>query len=722
MTATAAPEQQVLKVEHAAAAVLRDGTSGQADVLALQNIKTTEGAKDLFKREAVPDEHKKEPNFTEINATLVKLNPPRPDLATISARLQEIIEGNPPAAGALGGADAHMLLVGKIAANMPGIVAAISKETGHTTNDVKTRLRGNLLGMKTILDRLLKDKEFVGKLADNVAKLEYSEEMVDADGKFTALEDKITNAEASYNSEKWKYTNVGAPVGTPPGAIEWWNGLAPADQANIKADVPTLVRHFGNLNVPSLGALQRASITAGEVPGYKSDIDTELGGIISGLSYATLTSAGYDLQKQLTAKYGIVPRGAAAGSPKQWDAGACGPYQDKINALKNAYIAATQVNVILSRPGYAGAFDNIQRNYQIYQESGDKLRNLQTQKATIDADKTARDKMKLQRDKKLIEYGNRVGTALDRSFREYYNDILLKDAEYISELDATKTKKDKKDKEDLKTKRQDDAKEILKNYLRLSYLKYSGGKVVGWDDDAIKKFVKKDLLSTSPAQMARKLLERVHGYRATLPSTYQKEIDAVLKDMGVGAGPPPVTFTNVMDEMDSKFMAELAAEEMPKVLGYAYSRGYYFDRLRMTKDQAEFMRTAYGTDFFTSALSHKDEYKRQLEAEFGKDVLTGELRDKIKQILVGKNWEGGFKRLLAALAIGGVANAGLSFLGAGKGAAEGIVTLKSMGAAAAEVGTAASVATTNALRDASAAVYAPVNKFVSSTPLSKPTP
>lgn len=662
MTATEA----TIGAEHAAAAVMREAPSTKADVAALQAIKASEGAKNVFQREAVPSDTEKKPNFPEINATLAKFNPPRPDLVTTSTNLQEIIEGRPPAAG---GPDAHIKLIGAVAANMPGMVAAISKETGLTPAVVKARLRTNLTGMKPILRRLQQDEAFIGNLSKNVANIEYTEEMVDMDAKYEALDKKVTVTQTDIDTRKKVYTN---PGGVPPGAREWWAGLAPGTQTGLRNEVRTYKSAMTVLNNSNLGALARSSITPAEVGNYQTDINSELHAKAGGRSYAALTAPGFDLDAAVNA---MLPHPGFNAAQREARA-------TEIRSLLKAYDAAGRINTIYTANAN---FDNDMAKLQQYDESTDKLRAIQAEQDTVDQEKAQRDKLKLQRDKKLNEYGNKVATALDRSFREYYNDVLLQEAQTIAELDANKKAEDKKKAEDLKQKRETDARELLSKYLRLSYLKYRGGKVVGWDDDTIKKFVKKDLLSSSPAQMGRTLLERINSYKGTLPPTYQAEINKTLADMGVTAGPPPVTFANVMSEMDSKFLASLAAEEMPKVLGYAYARGYYFDRLRMSKDQAEFVKTAYSPEFFMQALGSKEEYRKQFEAEFGKGVLQGEMGDKIRQALVGKDWEDGMKKLLRVAAIGGLTVAGLDFLGGTAGVAGGINTLGLVGRAGADV-------------------------------------
>lgn len=691
---TATPQENPIRAEHAAAAVLREAPSVRADVAALQALKATEGAKTMFQREAVPSDTEKKPDFNEIRTELARFNPPRPDLQQKADRLQEIIEKRAPAAGAPNGPDAHLKMIGEVAANMPGMVAAIAKETGLSPAVVKARLQGNLNGMRPLLRRLQADEAFIGQLSKDVANIEFSDEMADMYAKLTSLEDKITSKDTELNRQKWVYTSAGAPLGTPPGAIEWWNGLSAADQASLKADVPTMARLFGNLNNSALGPLQRTSISAAEIVGYQTDINNDLGSILPGLTYVRLTGGGgaYNLNDDIKNNFGTM-----AGGARNWNT-QCDAILARVNALKNAYTATTQINTILTRPSYGGNFDDYGKKYQLYGESADKLRAIQNEKASLDQEKAERDKLKLHWNRKLNEYGNKVDSVLDRAFREYYNDVLLKEAEQIAEYDAGKKAEDKKKTEDLKTKREQDARELLSKYLRLSYLKFQGGKIVGWDDDIIKRFVKQDLLSSSPAQMGRKLLERVQSYRGSLPPTYQAEINKVLADMGVTAGPPPVTFANIMNGMDKDFMAQLAAEEMPKVLGYAYARGYYFDKLRMTKAQAEFIKTAYTPEFFAQALGSRDEFKKQLETEFGKGVLTGELGEKIKQALAGKDWEDGMKRLMRVAAIGGLTAAGLNFLGGTAGIAGGINTLGAVGKAGADVVRAASQATAYGLR------------------------
>jgi hypothetical protein len=142
-----------------------------------------------------------------------------------------------------------------------------------------------------------------------------------------------------------------------------------------------------------------------------------------------------------------------------------------------------------------------------------------------------------------------------------------------------------------------------------------------------------------------------------LPDTYQREINALCKEMGVTAGPPAVTFESVLRKMDTKKLEEYAGLEMPKVFAYARSRGYYFDRLRLRRQQVEFVKTAYSPEFFINMLEQQKVYLKEFDDATNRDVLRTidvALR-KLRNATLGKNYEEGIKNALKAASITGAA-------------------------------------------------------------------
>ncbi|MEK7079557.1 MAG: hypothetical protein AAB929_05800, partial [Patescibacteria group bacterium] len=224
-----------------------------------------------------------------------------------------------------------------------------------------------------------------------------------------------------------------------------------------------------------------------------------------------------------------------------------------------------------------------------------------------------------------------------------------------------------KDKE-AKAKREALAKTVLDKYLHLSFLKYKGGKAVGWCDNDLKKFVKTDMLARSPAQLTRDLLERVNTMRYNMPPAYAKEMKKMWDDAGIGMGTPPLTLKAALDEIGKDKWEEWAAEKIPDVLGYAYGRGYYFDRLRIKAGQAEFMRQAYSPEFFTKALEAKSKYAGAADEMVKSGLLTGGAVNeaKLKEML-GGDWVNGSKRIMKTLAVAGAIGAGTFALTGGLG-------------------------------------------------------
>ena len=112
-------------------------------------------------------------------------------------------------------------------------------------------------------------------------------------------------------------------------------------------------------------------------------------------------------------------------------------------------------------------------------------------------------------------------------------------------------------------------------------------------------------------------------------------------------------------------------------MGYARSRGYYFDKLNLKPAQAEFLLRAYDEKFFEDAAAAKSKYLEQADKFMGgefKDFITaGALNGKkVKEFLVGKDWTQGGKKMWKLMQVLGTAY----FLGGGLGSPLGIDILK----------------------------------------------
>lgn len=264
------------------------------------------------------------------------------------------------------------------------------------------------------------------------------------------------------------------------------------------------------------------------------------------------------------------------------------------------------------------------------------------------------------RNKYADKYKRKLERTLSEEIKRHWNDVKLADAAAAAEADAAAEK-------ETKGKREALAKATLDKYLHLSFIKYKNGKAVGMCDDDLKKFVKKDMLSRSPAQLSRDLLERINTMRYNMPPAYAKEMKKTWDDAGVGKGTPPLTFRQALDEIGQDKWEAWAAEKVPDVLGYAYDRKYYFDRLKLTKAQGEFLKRAYiDTDFFQKAHDAKDKYMAETEAMLGTEFVNGKDMEKFKQAM-GGDWVNGTKRAMKTLAVAGAVGAGAFTLAGGLG-------------------------------------------------------
>lgn len=307
--------------------------------------------------------------------------------------------------------------------------------------------------------------------------------------------------------------------------------------------------------------------------------------------------------------------------------------------------------------------------YKGYADALDKIGSFNSTAAERSARLTELSQAESKRSKSVDKYKRKLEVTLSEEMKRYWNDVMLENGSKAAEAQAAIKGEEKEAADKLEVKRVEVAHDLLTRFTELSYLKYEGSEAKGWDDAALKQFVKKDLLSRSPKQLSRDILDRIIRNRGQLPRAYGKEIDAMLKDIGVGAGTPPATARDVLNAIDGKEYQKWASEKIPDLMGYARSRGYYFDKLNLKPAQAEFLLRAYDEKFFTDAADAKKKYLEQADKFMGgefKDFITdGALNGKkVKEFLVGKDWTQGAKKLWKLMQVLGTAyflGGGLSF-------------------------------------------------------------
>jgi len=336
--------------------------------------------------------------------------------------------------------------------------------------------------------------------------------------------------------------------------------------------------------------------------------------------------------------------------------------------------------------GQLGGWEEMIGKYEEYQKVNNAIQGIETNLVETSKDMSEVSRLESEKSKYSDVYKRKMEVALSEEMKRYWNEVSLTNASKAAEAQAAIKGEEKEESDKLEKKRVDIAGDLLNRFTQLSYLKYQGGEAKGWDDAAIKQFVKKDMLSRSPKQLSRDILDRIIRNRGQLPRSYGKEIDAMLKEMGVGTGTPPATTRDILNSIDASNYQKWAKEKVPDVLGYGWARGYYFDRLKLKPAQAEFMQRAYGgeegVDFFADALAAKVKYADDAEALLGADFMDAGVvsREKIKKMLFGKDWTEGSKKLMKAVAYTGAAfvlGGGLTWDAAGKfvGGAKALHTL-----------------------------------------------
>lgn len=656
-----------------AAVVGRERASAQATVRALQTLVQAKGEQELFKAEAEEKLDEKQPNFTEIEATLNTIPNVnrRNELRTRANLMQEIVERRNPGTIEAGATpDAHIQMVSKVAANMPGLVAAISKETGLPILNIQTLLnnanmtRGSAVGR--ILDRLSHDPNFVKVLRTNVALVEQPEEAVGLNEQIRATEDQINSKQRSIDTERSIYTNA---AGT--GSYDSIDNLKRANPAAfniLKSQVDTYNQKQTSIkNNTTLSALGISSYIANnaDAAALQGNIDASVNRLTAG------APAAY---RMINVAAGIHPAPVAGADP-------LAGVRVQLAELVRAHSDATVISGL-----YGGAnFDTDMRNINLYNEY------LNTKRGALDNDQDQLNtkrvelvKQRTKRDRLLNDYGNKVDRVLSKSVKDYYNTAVLAEADRIAQYEAQKKAEDKKAQETEKEKRETTVKEIMDKYLLLSFLKYKNGKVDGWDDKGLKDFVKKDMLSRSPAQLAKDFAQRINTKRLSMPRQYAAEMKKMMADMGVTMGPPPVSFNDILNGIDQSKFEKWSEEKVPDMLGYAYARGYYFDRLKITPAQSEFLRRAYpNIDFFDNAIKAKGKYAEEATKMLGYDLFTAGAvsKEKLKK-LFGNDWVDGSKRVMKTLAVAGAIGAGAFALtgGLGSGLALNLLDPASVGA------------------------------------------
>ena len=340
---------------------------------------------------------------------------------------------------------------------------------------------------------------------------------------------------------------------------------------------------------------------------------------------------------------------AAAAS----NAGGAGEYA-RLTQLQNELSAIRALKGIYT----VGTATSDFQNYEKVADTRLKKAIIDGELKVIDVNKAKIAKLDGERSKYADKYKRQMEVALSEEMKRYWNDVSLTNASKAAEARAAIKGEEEQKAKDIAEKRVKISKDMLDRFTELSFWRYEGGESKGLDDKALKQFVKKDMLSRSPKQLSRDILDRIIRNRGQMPYSYGKEIDTLLKQMGVGEGTPPATTREVLNSIDASNYQTWAEEKIPDMLGYARARGYYFDRMKFKPGQAEFLQRAYPAEFFEKAAAAKTKYADQAARLMGgdlKDFMDGGALNwkKVREALAGKDWTEGTKKLMKYLAYAG---------------------------------------------------------------------
>ncbi|MFA5136991.1 MAG: hypothetical protein WC489_06420 [Patescibacteria group bacterium] len=655
MTDLLGGEQAHRAVEHVTAATVgREARSRQADVAQLQDIRSRLGSEDLFAQMAEEKMDEKQPNFDAIDRAVLQMGDPirQADIQRQTQLLHEIVDRKAPGTYAAGVMpDAHVKYLGKVIATSPGMVAAIAKEFGAPLATVRSVLeRGAYPGggpLASIIQRYLSDENFVLALRKNVAEhVIVSDDLATLTEQIDSTQNKIASKQRSIDTERSIYTNA-AGTGSYD-RIETMKRARPADFNTLKTNVDDFNRLQGSFKTAGLQAvgLDRNGLTNdAEAVQFQGDIDHQINQLSGGLMVDHTTPL-----PPIPPPPGVDP---------------LGPNRQTIAHLVQGWTNARRVRNLLA----VANFDRDSKDLSLYNEyQATKRASLDTQQDEVNGLRVDLVKLQTQHGDLVNGVAQKVDRVLSKTFKDYYNTALLAEADKIAQAEAQQKAEDKKKAEDEKTLRETDAKDLLDRFLHMSFLKYKNGKAVGWDDRALKDFVKKQMLSRSPQELMRDMLRRINQQRFHMPLKYTAELRKVFAEMGVGTGVPPLTLNQVLDKIDRTKYEEWAADKIPDILGYAWGRGFYFDRLRLKSGQIEFLKRAYSPDFFAKALAAKGMYSEEAAKMLGEGYLTGGAisQEKIKQLL-GGDWVNGSKKLMKTMAVAGAIGAGTFALAGGLG-------------------------------------------------------
>jgi len=500
--------------------------------------------------------------------------------------------------------------VARILANTPGFCIAVAKELGYEDPGLlKTLLESSGFGRDSIIgkiiERYIRDERMRKRLIKAMSGVTYDETIDALDGQIEDLEERIGQTRQKLTAERTWCEEV----------EKAYNNLDQQVLINLAQVAPTLQNKKSYLE---------SLLSSLNIKWYNLDDKNQLESLANFLRRQKNT--GYDIALQLVSEI-----------------------LDIYNRNQNLFLP--QPNNLHQKSPY-----QVYIEYQALQQKRAEIAAAETQMRKDELDLA---NLRQQRRRLLESYEGKVLRVLESTVKGYYNEVILGDAYAIAQAEAQEKEGEKEKAET----REQKLKLLLDRFLSLSLFRYEGGRVVGWDDQFLKEAVKVELLQRSPEKMLEYIVQRVIEQRTQMPENYQKQINSLLVELGIGSYedgnftlPQNKTISEVVSDFFSQlnpnFVFQEATIRVPKLLGAAYARGYWFDRLRFSKTQVAFLKSAYTPEFFAKALEGKKEYQNLVDAELGKGVLDlgSELTPQLKRVF-GKNWLEGLLKLMKILGL-----------------------------------------------------------------------
>lgn len=610
----------VIEGKHVAATLLKDtqrSNISSAEVASLIDLAAKEGGKAGFQRETnIEPEAVKAVDFNEMQKAIDSL-PASPRKILLQNRknaYEKILSDNYRAL-----LPQETLEISKVAVQLPGFCDALATEIGGgiTAQDVRYFLvpdpshpiafgATEMQKMVDSLNRLIANPQFKRYLKIDLGNLSLPESEIEDQTNIDAYKSEIAGKSLK---EVQRDTMVLSIDGYETGHSEQKR----EELGRIKQQIDAL---FGGIDITyrpaSYGSISSSIAT---VDAEIKDIDKRLKGKLPADAKTELSQKRTELRKVKS-------------------------QLDQANGIFTSGTNSTEIPI-----------------YEQYLKNIGTLTKLNQELVEMGKTETKLKTLEKKRERYINDYLTSMDMALDHATAQQWNLVVLRDAEQVAKFEAGKKSKEKSTNEEM-------AKFILEKYLRLHLMEYDAGtgRAKGWNKTRIEEY-RKLLLSKSPAEMMRIMTQRIYDNIGTMPQTYQDELKAELKKIGIDTDPK---FADFVKNLDTKFLYDIAPENVAVTLGYSLASGNWITRMyrgeNFSKSEVEFLKINYGKEFWTKAFANQEQYQHIADDVFGKGVLKfGDAFGMQFDKLIQKNPGEFFGKLFKLLAILGL----LALLGIG---------------------------------------------------------